>query len=267
MLKSFDEVFYVDWGSEGISLLEELKHDLDNKHKLKYIEISPERCEKIWDSQPNPQGLVKQAVCETVGKNIGLRRMDSDFLVSTNIDVLVPTKEQLVMFTRTDLLSPGPKRMISLEHVRSAGSRRSDVHKVLVEDVENNRHPFCEPGFGQQGRIAMDGGDLWSLVNGCGDFQIAHRDIWYAIKGFEETLLGRGYSDSNLHKKAVMCGYEIAISWGFHVFHIGHDGGIAGGGGGTGDWNNPHFSLLDFNEITNTDSWGVADEDFEVKTL
>jgi len=266
MLKSFDEVFYVDWGSEGISLIEELKHDLSNKHKLKYIEVSPEKSAEILSKMPNPQGIAHQSVLEQIGRNMGLRRLNTDFLVSTNIDVLVPSNEQLIMFTQTDLLSPGPKRMISLEHVRAAGSRTEDVHSVLVRDVEENREPFCTPGYGQQGEIHGD--DKWSLVNGCGDFQIGHRDVWYGIKGFEESLIGRGYGDTNVHKKATLYGFEIGISYGFHVFHIGHDGGIAGGGGGSvGDWNDPLFAVWNFNSTTNTDSWGMIDEDFEVKTL
>lgn len=267
-LLNLDELFYVDWNSEGRSLVEEIKYDLDNKHKLKYVDVSPDLARKVLDSKPNPQNIArKQPVCEAFGRNIGLRRLQTDFMISTNVDVLIPSREQINTFTRTDLLAPVPKHMITLDHVREAGGVRDNVQKVLADNVENNNPPFCYPGYGQQGRVSVAAGDVWSLVNGCGDFQIAHRDVWYGIKGFEESMVGRGYGDSNVHKKATLYGFNIDILQEMHLFHIGHDGGISGGGTKNEDFNDVHFSLLDFSGTTNPDTWGLSDLDLEIKTL
>ena len=39
-----------------------------------------------------------------------------------------------------------------------------------------------------------------SLVDCCGDFQIAHKDLWNDIRGFEERLVYCLYTDTNVQK-------------------------------------------------------------------
>ena len=46
--------------------------------------------------------------------------------------------------------------------------------------------------------------DNYSLINCCGDFQIAHKDVWNKIKGFEEEMIYACFVDTNVQKKAVL---------------------------------------------------------------
>jgi len=45
-------------------------------------------------------------------------------------------------------------------------------------------------------------GDDYSLINCSGDNQIAHKDIWNTIRGFEEDLIYVLYSDTNGAKES-----------------------------------------------------------------
>lgn len=268
MLDTFDEVIYVDWASSTCSLIDDVKHNLRDISKLKHIVISVEKAEEYVRSRSNPQGVVPQVVTEVLGRNIGLRRLTTDFMVSTNVDVLVPSRYYLERFSKLDTFSPAAKNMISLQHVRDVGGVRDDVYGKLAECFEENSYPFSEPGRGQQGPIKVCTDDVWSLVNGNGDFQIAHKDIWYSIRGFEETLIGRGYADGNVQKKALLNGFNIEGRWDIPVFHIGHDGTCNGGGGGEGGWNDVLFALQNFTTCTNDDTWGFSDDSYlEVRTL
>jgi len=261
MLTSFDEVVYVDWASETYPLIDDVKHNLLNKSKLKYVVVSKDKAHEYIRNNLNPQKIEPQVVTEVLGRNIGIRRLSTDFIVSTNIDVLVPRRGYLERFSSKDTFSPAAKNMLSLQHIRDVGDVGYDVQGTLTRLFENNMYPFSEPGRGQQGPTAVCEGDIWTLVNGNGDFQIAHRDIWYSIKGFEESLIGRGYADGNVQKKALLNGYNIEGRWDIPVFHIGHDNTCDGGGGGQGGWNSVQFAMQHFTTSTNTDTWGFSDDD------
>lgn len=269
ILSSVDELIYVDWASEGRTLIDEIQSNLVHLEKLKVVVVSPQKASIYVAASPNPQKIVPQVVTEVFGRNIGLRRLTTDFMISTNVDVIFPPRYLLEKLAEpVGTMSPVAKRMISLAHVRNCGGILDDVQGELVHRVETNGEPFCIPGFGPQGPVAVCAGDVWSLVNGNGDFQIAPRDIWYDIRGFEESLIGRGYADGNVQKKAMMKGWKIAGRWDVPVFHIGHDGGSRGGGGGYGGWNDVVFALKDFQNMTNPETWGFSDDkDLEVKTL
>ena len=249
-LRTFDEVIYVDWASEGKSLIEIIKTSLVNRSILKYVIVTPKKAKELIGDYPNPQ-----AVVEVLGRNIGLRRLSTDFLVSTNPDIIQPPRKHLTGFTAKDLFAPAGKRTISLFDIRPLGKPHEDLSDKLLE---------LQPNYGQQPVVSTYDGDIWSLVSGCGDFQIAHRDVWYAIRGFEESLKGRGYADSNVQKKASMLGYRIEVDWDIPVWHIGHEGV----GGGSGGWNTPEIALRDFTQITNPDTWGFSnDRSLKLKKL
>ena len=51
--------------------------------------------------------------------------------------------------------------------------------------------------------------DNYSLINCCGDFQFAHKDVWHKIKGYEEKMIYACFQDTNIQKKAVLNGYDL----------------------------------------------------------
>jgi hypothetical protein len=114
----------------------------------------------------------------------------------------------------------------------------------------------------ETGNAIWDSGDIWSLVVSCGDYQIAHRKIWESIRGFEESMTGRCYADSNIMKKAKVSGYGIAVL-NLNIFHLDHPIN-----------HSVNYNLNDrvkyvneFNKTNNSTSWGFSDIDFEEKIL
>ena len=44
-----------------------------------------------------------QVCCETLARNIGIRRATGDYIVSTNIDVIAPRRDQLEQTIKNEL--------------------------------------------------------------------------------------------------------------------------------------------------------------------
>jgi hypothetical protein len=65
--------------------------------------------------------------------------------------------------------------------------------------------------------------DEWSLVAWCGDFQIAHKDLWYDIGGYAEWQLGRNFADSYVLRKAKNAGYNIEANYNVPTWHLDHN--------------------------------------------
>lgn len=252
MIPILDEVIFVDWNTEKgkPSLIDEIKDDLIKSPKFKWVVVTPEQAnEWTWND------LEAQAVCETQARNIGLRRLSTDFLISTNIDMICPPRNYLETITDETTFYTTGMRAISLYVIREFGPRtRPDLYTAPL--------PSLEGQYPQQPTASVHFADRYSLVSNCGDFQIAHRDIWYKMKGFEERFTGRAFMDSNVQKKAAMVGYNIAIAWNIPVWHIGHDAGY----GGIGKINNIDDAFL-MTEITNPETWGHSNVELEIHTL
>ena len=107
---------------------------------------------------------------------------------------------------------------------------------------------------------------IYSRVPNCGDSQLAHKDIWHHIQGFEEEMYHSGiFTDTNVQKKAVLAGYRLYVESQPFVFHISHEGR-----GRIWDDNQIRANLrfiLNFNQSTNKDNWGFSDRRFKIKIL
>ena len=111
-------------------------------------------------------------------------------------------------------------------------------------------------------------GDNYSIINCCGDFQIAHKDVWNEIRGFEEELIYVLYSDTNVQKKALMHGFELKALYNPALFHIEH--GKGGGGfldGINKKTNDPHRAIVNQFKTYNPDTWGFNDIEIEYETI
>ncbi len=89
-IDTYDEVIYVDWNSPTHSLLYDIKDNIQFKGNFKHIVITPEIASVLTNNDPHAQKC-----CEVLGRNIGLRRATGDYLVSTNIDIIHPKRDQL----------------------------------------------------------------------------------------------------------------------------------------------------------------------------
>lgn len=244
MIRVFDEVIYVDWCSKEKSLLEEL--DLDFKNNLKHIRVFEKDLEALA-----PQ-LLEVPMIEVLGRNIGIRRAKGDFVLSTNIDIIISKIHEKFL----------AKNLLYI-------SARRDIHRQLPIDFlkihgEDSFIDFLimhKNYFKQSSSIEnFNSVDKWSIIENCGDFQLASKELWHSIKGFEESMIYRLYSDSNLIKKAKLNNFDSYLV-DIDLFHIDHDrpplmvGNIP-------KHNDYQKDLIDFTETKNSDSWGFADYKF-----
>jgi hypothetical protein len=252
MISELDSVIYVDWNTEigKKSLIEEIKDDLIHSGKLIWTKISPDLVGHL-----TPIDSELQSVCEVLARNIGIRALTTDFIVSTNIDIVCPDRNLIEKQNNQTKLYTAGKRNIPMEIFRTLGDRYNPAeYKSKLKELENS--------YGQQPVVSICDGDVYSLVSGCGDWQLAHKNIWYTIRGFEERLYKRMRADTNLHRKASIFGFDIGVDWELPVWHINHGGG-SGGAGGENDINLSVF----MNETTNLETWGFSNLRFDWNIL
>lgn len=252
MIVTYDEVMYVDWNTDNDkpAMIEEIQDNLIHKGNLKWVRVTQEQAKEWTWNDPEAQN-----VCETQARNVGLRRMESDFLVSMNIDCITPKRHNIERVVDTKTFFTTGVRTISLYVVRELGARTDPT--FYMNELEK-----LECAYPQQPSTSVHWNDRFSLVSNCGDMQIAHRDIWHAERGFEERFVGRAYMDSNIQMKATLVGYGLAVDWSLPIWHVGHEGGF----GGSGKVNNVDEAFT-MTQTTNPETWGHSDIGLEIHRL
>jgi len=203
MLKSFDEVVYVDWNTEtGKNILTD-DLVLENRDKLKTITVTPEMVKDIIGDAP------AQKMCEVMARNVGIRRATGDIIVNTNVDVICPPKEQLEVLAkkvRPDEMIVLSRMNIQLEHLHKAfPDSVKDIQeympvifgiepltvgqKIMAPTLSVTKDVITQFPEEMHHRLA-------SVVTSCGDFQVAHRDLLMKIRGFEESQKKRSFADT-----------------------------------------------------------------------
>jgi hypothetical protein len=248
---TFDEIFYIDWNSPEKCLIEEIEPNLLKTGKLKWIQVTPEE-HKLFTN--NDESV--QVCCEVLGRNIGVRRLSTDFIVSTNIDEISPPRPQLETLTsKTTFYTIARHGIQDMNILRGAGN---------YQEIDKIRGILLGMGLPQAWPVKMSLEDDWSLVGWCGDFQVAHRNVWYKIRGFEEVMLGRGLADTFIQRKAKEEGFELKLVYDVPIWHMDH----GAGSGGIGRNNNPETWIYkDYKGTTNSEDWGKPNYPFEVHTL
>jgi len=256
-IDTYDEVIYVDWNSETHSLLYDIKDNIKFKGNFKHIIITPEIASVLTNNDPNAQKC-----CEVLGRNIGLRRATGDYMVSTNIDIIHPKRDELENILNT----------VDQESFYTISRRHTDWD--MIKKFHNGEIPFekwkelrehlistSEERYFEETTIS---GDNYSIINCCGDFQIAPYKVWNTIRGFEEELIYSLYADTNVQKKAAMHGFGLKAIYTPALFHIEH--GRGGGGfldGVNKVTNDPYRAITYQKETENSESWGFGDTEIE----
>jgi hypothetical protein len=83
LTQSFDEIIYVDWKSNGKSLIEEVINNVERKDNIKSYIVSEQ------DIQNNNPEYINYSIVEVIARNIGIRRATNDWILVTNVDVLI----------------------------------------------------------------------------------------------------------------------------------------------------------------------------------
>ena len=265
MIRAFDEVNYVDWNSPNGSFIWEIEDKLPKKGKIKHYCIPSNVVSQIiFDANA-------QKCNESLSRNIAIRRSDADWIVSTNLDVIPPTKQEL-------------KRLIKKldKNTFYTISRREAPKDIIYNSKTENRlreNLANIPARHFPAKVTPN--DNYSLINCCGDFQIAHRDVWNKIKGFEEEMIYACFVDTNVQKKAVLNDYNLKVLYEPALYHMEHgayftkaDGtrvqdeeNTGAYKGETNAYNDAFKWVENFQSTKNMDNWGLRDVDIEVETI
>ena len=255
MLDTFDEVTYIDWNSPEGSFLWEIQDELPKTGRLKHFVIPPEVVDQIIVS---PKA---QQCNETLSRNIGIRRSDCDWIVSTNIDIIPPKREDLEKLI--ELLDPNTFYTIS---------RREAPKEIVYKHGHKNWEALREELYNtipeRHFPAMVTPNDHYSLINCCGDFQTARKDIWHKIKGFEEQMLYACYGDTNVQKKAVLNGFKLEAYYDLPLYHLSHRGMSNDGSSPSKQYYNDPYKWVEFFKSTeNDENWGFGDTLIEYEII
>jgi hypothetical protein len=227
MLKTFDEVVYVDWNTEeGKKIVTDELH-LENRDKLRIFHITPDLVKKITNGTPTPP------MCEVLARNIGIRRATGDIIFSVNSDLIISTREQIDLMCQKlevgDMITL-TKQDVELEDLKKHFGDETDIQhlmpvifgvwpiqkRLMIPILSMNKELMLKQPEDKHHQCA-------SIIQACGDFQVAHRETWFKIKGFEESMTKRLYNDTNVQYKVIMSGGKILASNTPHIYHIEHE--------------------------------------------
>ncbi len=267
-LDTFDEINYIDWNSPSGSFMYNIIDELPKTGKIKHFIIPPEIVSQII---PHPNA---QKCNETLSRNIGIRRSDADWIVSTNIDIIPPKREDLEKLIET--LDENTFYTISRRE-----APKDIVYKYGHKDWKGLQNELYNLIPERQFPAMVCPNDHYSLINCCGDFQLAHRNVWNKIRGFEESMIFACFADTNAQKKAVLNGFKLEVLYNPPLFHMEHgayytkeDGSrvsdLENKGAYSGDtmaYNDVLEYVEFFKETKNTENWGLGNVNIEYEII
>lgn len=264
-INTYDEVIYVDWNSpDGHSLLWDIKDNLQLKGNLKHFVIPPPAASQLTGYDPQAQ-----LCCEVLARNIGMRRATGDYIVSTNIDIIHPKREdveKIISESDGNTMITLSRREVTWDIIKGfhGGEMKFQEWDKLRDYIYVNSEERI------QGEKTVEGDDF-SLINCCGDFQLAPQHLWKKIRGFEEELIYPLYADTNVQKKSVKHGFGLKAIYNPPMFHINH-GSKGWGGGGIADGinkksNDPHRAITNQIQTLNSETWGFSNIDIEYEVV
>jgi hypothetical protein len=254
MLDTFDEVILLDWNSpeDKKPLLWEIKDKLPQTGRLKHYIIPPLAANALTYEDPDAQ------VCtQVISTNLMLRRCDADWIVATTIDILAPKREKLLEF----LSNADPKTFYTVSRrdfeINDLEQFGFDKWKEYRDHLDTVSQPRYFPA-------KVTPNDNYSIINCCGDFQMAHKSVWEGIKGYEEEMIYACFQDTNIQKKAVVYGYDLQAIYDLPLYHMSHKGmGNDGSSPSKQKYNDALVWVEWFKESNNTDNWGYKNIEIE----
>jgi hypothetical protein len=263
LLDTFDEVNYVDWNSEGKSFLYEVEDLVPKTGRIKHFVIPPS-IHKIYSTYiPDiPKCFVP------ISFNLALRRTDADWVVATTTDNIPPSKEELHNIINN-----------SDNNTFYTVSRREIEYSEALANINNLTHyrqylkETTEPRY-YYAKVTPN--DDYSLINCCGDFQLAPRKIWWDVKGFEENMFHNCFVDTNVQKKAHLAKYKLEALFDIPLYHMSHDNilpqantsKLHKNASKTPPKYNDSLEWVEFfKESQNTSDWGLGNTEIEFELI
>lgn len=256
MVETFDELWYIDWNSpeDKGSLLWQIEDKLIKKGKIKHIIIPP----SIASQLTPPDASVVNGL---IPPNLVFRRTDADWIVNTTIDIIAPKRELFNNFLKTanpNTFYTLSRRDIEYQDVIDYGiDKWQEYRDILDKTTQERRLPAM-----------VTPNDKYSLINCCGDFQLASRNVWNTIKGYEEEMYYACFPDTNIQKKAVLNGFGLEAIYDVPLYHMSHTGmGNDGSSPSKQKYNDPWKWVEYFQTSKNTEDWGLNGVDIEYETI
>lgn len=264
MLETFDEVIYIDWNSEKRSFLYEIIDELPKTNRLKHFVIEPKIAKILTNYDDNAQ------VCNTVlSFNIGLRRTDAEYIVLSTTDIIPPSRATMNNFIKTTnktTLYTLSRRDINYSDVIGNKNNLDDYRDFLDKTVPPRYFP-----------AKVTPNDNYSIFNCCGDFQLATKNIWLKMRGYEENMPYACFVDTNAQKKAVLYGFELKPIYDVPFYHMSHTGMENDGSSPSKKiYNDPmewveyfdKYIKYDHKLISrNDDTWGFSETEIEYELI
>jgi hypothetical protein len=212
----------------------------------------------------------KAQVCNTVlAFNLGIRRTDAEWIVLSTTDIIPPTKKALNNFitgASKNAMYSFSRRDIEYDDVIANLNNLDEHRKHLDETTEPRYFP-----------AKVTPNDNYSMFNCCGDFQLASKNLWFKIRGYEESMLYACFVDTNAQKKAVLYGFNLIPVYDVPLYHMSHKG--MGNDGASpskqfyndaGEWVEYFNKYIEHDHIMfsrNEDTWGFSNVEIEYELV
>lgn len=263
LLETFDEVNYVDWNSPTQSFLYEVLDVIPKTGRLKHFVVPPS-IHQLYANQisdfPKCFG--------PISFNIALRRTDADWVVATTTDNIPPTKEELHSIIDSgdnNTFYTISRREIEYSEILKHADNLNEYIKTLGQTTEP-RHFYAK----------VTPNDNYSIINCCGDFQLAPKHVWLNAKGFEENMFYNCFIDTNIQKKASLIGCKLQAIFDIPMYHMSHDNILPQAHTtklhDIADKKSPRYNdsykwVEFFTESENDDNWGLANVEIEFEII
>jgi hypothetical protein len=251
MIETFDEVWYIDWGSPvgTESLFWKIRNKITKQNKIKHIVVSPEITKLLC---PDPNG-----VNACIPPNIVFKRTDADWIVNTMIDIIAPNKDVFDNFIKNankNTFYTLARRDIEIKDLEDFGFEKWKEYRDYLDKTTKESRWYA----------SVTPNDKYSLINCCGDFQLASKEVWNNIKGFEEQMVYACFNDTNVQKKAVLNGYNLEAIFDIPLYHMSHKGMDNDGSSPSKQRYNDAWDWVEtFTESQNSEDWGLNGVEIE----
>ena len=273
LLETFDEVIYIDWNSPVQSFIYEVLDELPKTNRLKHIVVPKEIHKLFADNIPDLPNCY-----DSLMLNIALRRTDAEWIVTTTLDIIPPFKEDFIQFLQT-----------CNKNTFYTLSRREVEYSEIIENQHNlkeYREHLNKTSSPRYFPAKITPNDNYSIINCCGDFQMASKNIFLKLRGYEENMCYKCFIDTNIQKKAVLYGFNLTPIFDVPLYHMSHKN-ILPQGGNTKDlhevadkkppvyndaweWVENFGKYMKHDHIMlsqNADTWGLSNVDIEYELI
>ncbi len=247
------EYIVVEWNPppDRPSLVEALRGEIrsSKKTKVRLIQV-PEAIHRKYDYSD------KLPLFQMIGKNAGIRRAQGEFVLSSNIDILLgdrifsrvvnhSLKKEIIyrshrLDIRNNILEQEFNEDLALNSATRINVMPNTIQLGLGAAILKNFRGFSARPAKQYRQIfyaklscflkrllRSDSKNNFPLhTNACGDFQLLDQKTWHRLGGFSEMEVYSFHLDSLFMYSALANGvYSVVLPAPLYHYHIDHDHG------------------------------------------